>query len=178
MQSRFSVVIYLSLLLLHVSCMGRQLTHAHALAVSPTDALVKAKTHALNAPAGNEPTHAHDSSFEELPQNRARAVKQTPATTNLATSPLKCMYECQRKDWAGQCKRTEAKTDVCFNRLFSGSETLGPDKGLICTLYKEKGCKGESRDGFEYPGWSKDWSVDPYEVIFTEAPRSWRCRVK
>lgn len=66
--------------------------------------------------------------------------------------------------------------DVCKNRLFTGSESVGPDEGLVCTMYMGSDCTGDKEDGFGPPGWAKDWSVDPWRGKFTSAPKSWKCK--
>ncbi|ETN43369.1 uncharacterized protein HMPREF1541_02528 [Cyphellophora europaea CBS 101466] len=117
-------------------------------------------------------TDKHD----EFPHPAAKRAQVQPTGTDFSKSPLRCMYECQRKGWTGQCIRTLAEENKCINRMFSGSESVGPDKGLSCTMYMNSGCKGDSEDGFRYPGWDKDWSVDPWRGVFKSAPKSWKCK--
>ena len=63
-------------------------------------------------------------------------------------------YACTGTHWSGACI-WQAATDACVNTDGSPKPfSLGPDHGVVCTLYRGPNCgsEGEAVDNFRWPG--------------------------
>ncbi|EXJ55914.1 hypothetical protein A1O7_08845 [Cladophialophora yegresii CBS 114405] len=76
---------------------------------------------------------------------------------HLGRRGLKGIYECMNHNFVAPCKWTEIKSESqCYNAFYNWKGSMGPDKGLCCTIYEKKNC---NKDGwqtidnvFHYPG--------------------------
>ncbi|KIW64702.1 hypothetical protein, variant [Phialophora macrospora] len=70
---------------------------------------------------------------------------------------VKGVYECMNHDFVAPCKWTEIKSESqCYNAVYDARGSMGPDKGLCCTIYEMKNCNSNGwqtiDDRFRYPG--------------------------
>ncbi|OCT45158.1 hypothetical protein CLCR_06151 [Cladophialophora carrionii] len=70
---------------------------------------------------------------------------------------VKGIYECMNHNFVAPCKWTEIKSESqCYNAVYNWKGSMGPDKGLCCTIYEKKNCNKDGwqtiDDRFRYPG--------------------------
>ncbi|KIW21424.1 hypothetical protein PV08_02004 [Exophiala spinifera] len=65
------------------------------------------------------------------------------------------VYECSHQNWVMPCKWTPLRDGQCYNRIYDSNGSMGPDKGLTCTVYEQKNCNDNgwnTAPGWKYPG--------------------------
>ncbi|KAK5422395.1 hypothetical protein LTR06_000652 [Exophiala xenobiotica] len=65
------------------------------------------------------------------------------------------VYECAHQNWVLPCKWTPLKDGQCYDRLYTNMGSMGPDKGLTCTIYEQPHCNDKgwnTAKGFKWPG--------------------------
>jgi hypothetical protein len=80
------------------------------------------------------------------------------------------VYRCDGQGWVNNCWLITDPTN-CHNRMTSlGS--FGPDKGLSCTMFENRGCTGRVA-AISYPGVGSMWD---WENKGGFNVNSWQCR--
>ncbi|KAJ4512090.1 hypothetical protein HRR75_004990 [Exophiala dermatitidis] len=102
--------------------------------------------------------------------------------THEARGTVRGMYECMNKNFVMPCTYTPVTSGQCYNANYGNQGSMGPDKGLSCTLYERPDCNKINSGwghagGFEWPG------IKNYQISYLltlagfpdTGPKSYRC---
>jgi len=76
------------------------------------------------------------------------------------------VYECMNENWILPCIHTPLADGQCYNRNYGKTGSMGPDKGLTCTIYEQPDCNDK--------GWNtvKNW-VWPGIPVYDASKMLW-----